>query len=230
MCFVHYRLYPCDPTLMLVVCLPLKTFLLPSQFESGALLIPPLVITSSLPRASLTLALFFIVLIPLVFVRLHLLSLTLLPVIAFNPCNIYIFTLVLILNLPLKSYSFPPQFESGNLPIWTLDVPSHFFSFAGPILTPSFMVLISFVLCLFTSYPTSLSVITFKTLVISMSLPPYLSRTYPLKPPLFHPCLRIMPHLFIIDCSPFLTPCKFWSKVIFLVGCLFIITLTLVIP
>jgi hypothetical protein len=145
MCFVHYRLYPCDPTLMLVVCLPLKTFLLPSQFESGALLIPPLVITSSLPRASLTLALFFIVLIPLVFVRLHLLSLTLLPVIAFNPCNIYIFTLVLILNLPLKSYSFPPQFESGNLPIWTLDVPSPF-PFAGLVLTPSFVVFIFLVL------------------------------------------------------------------------------------
>jgi hypothetical protein len=126
MCFVRYHLYPCDPTLMLVVCLPLKTSLLPSQFESGALLIPPLVITSSLPRASLTLALFFIVLIPFVFVHLHLLSLTPLLVIAFNPCNIYIFTLVLILNLPFKSYSFPPQFESGSLPIWTLDVPSPF--------------------------------------------------------------------------------------------------------
>jgi hypothetical protein len=69
MCFVRYRLYPCDPTLMLVVCLPLKTSLLPSQFESGVLLIPPLVVTSSLPRASLTLALFFIVLIPLVLVH-----------------------------------------------------------------------------------------------------------------------------------------------------------------
>jgi hypothetical protein len=93
-----------------------------------------------------------------------------------------------------------------------------FISFAGPISTPSFMVLISFVLCLFTSYPTFLSVIAFKTLMISMSLPSYLSRTYPFKPPLFHPCLRIMPHLFIIDCSPFLTPCKFWSKINFWLG------------
>jgi hypothetical protein len=92
------------------------------------------------------------------------------------------------------------------------------FSFVGPILTPSFMVLISFVLCLFTSYPTFLSVIAFKTLVISMSLPSYLSRTCLLKPPLFHPCLRIMPPLFIIDCSPFLTPCKFWSKINFWLG------------
>jgi hypothetical protein len=117
MCFVSYHIYPCDPTLMLIICLSLKTSLLPSQFETGVLLIPPLVITSSLSRASLTLALFFIVLIPLVLVHLHLLSLTPLPVIAFNPCNIYIFTLVLILNLPFKSYSFPPQFESGNLPI-----------------------------------------------------------------------------------------------------------------
>jgi hypothetical protein len=102
---------------MLVICLPLKTSLLPSQFESAVLLIPPLVITSFLSRASLTLALFFIVLIPFVLVHLNLLSLTPLPIIAFNPCNIYIFTLVLILNLPFKSYSFPPQFESGNLPI-----------------------------------------------------------------------------------------------------------------
>jgi hypothetical protein len=73
MCFVRYCLYPCDPSLMLVV---LKTSLLPSQFESGVLLIPPLVVTSSLPRASLTLAPSFIVLIPLVLVYLHLFSLT----------------------------------------------------------------------------------------------------------------------------------------------------------
>jgi hypothetical protein len=77
MCFVRYHLYPCDPTLMLVVCLPLKTSLLPSQFESGALLIPPLVVTSSLPCASLTLALFFVVLIPLALPCLHLFSHTL---------------------------------------------------------------------------------------------------------------------------------------------------------
>jgi hypothetical protein len=127
-------------------------------------------------------------------------------------------TLIFILALK-KISSLSPQFESGSLPIWPLDVPSHFiYLFAGPILTPSFMVLKSFVLCLFTSYPTSLSVITFKTLVISMSLPSYLSRTYPLKPPLFHLCLRIMPHLFIIDCFPFLTPCKFWSKINFWLG------------
>jgi hypothetical protein len=69
----------------------------------------------------------------------------------------------------LKVPSLSPQFESGNLPIWPLDAPSPF-PFVGHVLTPFFMVLISLVLCLFTS-PTSLSVITFKTLVISMSLP-----------------------------------------------------------
>jgi hypothetical protein len=59
----------------------------------------------------------------------------------------------LCLDTHLYSYSLkkipslPPQFESGNLPIWPLDVPSPF-PFAGPILIPSFMVLISFVLCL----------------------------------------------------------------------------------
>jgi hypothetical protein len=74
----------------------------------------------------------------------------------------------------LKISSLPPPLESGCLPIWPLDVPSPF-PFAGPILSPSFMVLISFVLCLSTSSPTSLSVITFKTLVISMSLPSCLS-------------------------------------------------------
>ena len=69
----------------------------------------------------------------------------------------------------LKISSLPPQLESGCLPIWPLDVPSPF-PFIGPILTPSFTVLISFVLCLFTSSPASLSVITFRTLVISMPL------------------------------------------------------------
>ena len=44
----------------------------------------------------------------------------------------------------LKISSLPPQFESGNLPMWPLDVSSPF-PFAGPVLTPSFMVLISFV-------------------------------------------------------------------------------------
>jgi hypothetical protein len=65
----------------------------------------------------------------------------------------------------LEISSLPPQLGSDCSPIWPLDVPSPF-PFAGPILTPFFMVLISFVLCLITSSPTSLSVITFKTLVI----------------------------------------------------------------
>jgi hypothetical protein len=61
----------------------------------------------------------------------------------------------------LKIPSLPPQFESSSLPIWSWDVPSPF-PFVGPVLTPSFMVLISFILCIFTSSPTSLSVITSK--------------------------------------------------------------------
>jgi hypothetical protein len=94
----------------------------------------------------------------------------------------------------LKIPSLPPQLESDNLLIWPLDISSSF-PLAGLVLTSSCMALISFVLCLFTSSPTSLFVITFSTLVISMSLPSCLSRTYPLKPPIFHPCSRIMPHL-----------------------------------
>jgi hypothetical protein len=77
---------------------------------------------------------------------------------------------IYLYSCSLKISSPPPQFESGNLPIRPLDVPSPF-PFAGPVLTLSFMVLISFVLCLFISSPTSFSVITFKTLVISMPLP-----------------------------------------------------------
>jgi hypothetical protein len=54
------------------------------------------------------------------------------------------------LNTHLYSYSLkipslPPQFETGNLPIWPLDIPSDF-PFAGPVLTPSFTILLSFVL------------------------------------------------------------------------------------
>jgi hypothetical protein len=45
----------------------------------------------------------------------------------------------------LKIPSLPPQFESDNLPIWPLDVPSPF-PLAGPILTPYLVVLIFLVL------------------------------------------------------------------------------------
>jgi hypothetical protein len=45
----------------------------------------------------------------------------------------------------LKISSLPPQFESGNLPIWPLDKSSSF-SLVGLVLTPSFVVLIFLVL------------------------------------------------------------------------------------
>jgi hypothetical protein len=45
----------------------------------------------------------------------------------------------------LKISSLPPQSESGNLPIWPLDVPSPF-PFTGHVFTPSLMVFIFFVL------------------------------------------------------------------------------------
>jgi hypothetical protein len=45
----------------------------------------------------------------------------------------------------LKIPSLPPQFESGSLPIWPLDVPSPF-PFVGLVLTPSFVVFIFLVL------------------------------------------------------------------------------------
>ena len=44
-----------------------------------------------------------------------------------------------------KISSLPPQFKSGSLPIWPLDVPSPF-PFVGLVLTPSFVVLIFLVL------------------------------------------------------------------------------------
>jgi hypothetical protein len=57
-----------------VVCVPLKTSLLPSQFEGVVLLTLCLVITSSLPRANLALLPFFVVLIPFVLLYLYLFS------------------------------------------------------------------------------------------------------------------------------------------------------------
>jgi hypothetical protein len=78
---------------------------------------------------------------------------------------------LILIFIPTKKISSPPpQLESGNLPIWPLDVPSPF-PFEGSVLTPLFIVLISFVLFLFISSHTSSSIITFKTLVISMPLP-----------------------------------------------------------
>jgi hypothetical protein len=52
-----------------------------------------------------------------------------------------------IYSYSLKISSLPPQFESGKLPVWPLDVPSPF-PFAGHVPTPSFMALISYVLML----------------------------------------------------------------------------------
>jgi hypothetical protein len=118
------------------------------------------------------------------------------PLIYFPPCRLTSFVLIpslvvficydnplvihrslldtYLYSCSLKISSLPPQLESGNLPIWPLDVPCPF-PLTGPVSTPSFMVPISFVLCLFTSSSTSLSVITFKTLLISMPLPSCLS-------------------------------------------------------
>jgi hypothetical protein len=129
----------------------------------------------------------------------------------------------------LKISSLPPQLESGCLPIWPLDVPSPF-PFTGPILTPSFTILISFVLCLFTSFHTPLSIITFKTLVIFMPLSSCLIWTYLLKHPLLHPSLRNngSPTSPVVA-YPSLTPYKSCLNTSFVV-CLSIITLTLVIP
>jgi hypothetical protein len=64
MCFICYRLYPCDPTLMLSYVCHLK---------------PPFspLITSSLPRVNLALTPFFVVLIPLDLLYLYLFSYTL---------------------------------------------------------------------------------------------------------------------------------------------------------
>jgi hypothetical protein len=50
-----------------------------------------------------------------------------------------------VYSYSLKIPSLPPQFESDNLPIWPLDVPSPF-PLAGPVLTPYLVVLIFLVL------------------------------------------------------------------------------------
>jgi hypothetical protein len=60
--------------LVITLCLLSKIFSLLSQFESGVLLISPLAISSSSPRVSLDVTPFFIVLIPLALMCLHLFS------------------------------------------------------------------------------------------------------------------------------------------------------------
>jgi hypothetical protein len=136
-----------------------------------------------------------------------------------SPCHPSILPWYSSLFWLFKISSLPPQLESGCLPIWPLGVPSPF-PFVGHVLTPSFMVLISFVLCLFTSSPTSLSVITFKTLVISMPLSSCLIWTYPLKPPLLHPGLRIMSHLLYHWLLTFLDALQVLSK--YILCCVFV--------
>jgi hypothetical protein len=63
--------------LVITLCLLSKISNLPSQFESGVLLIPPLFVTSSLPFASLVVIPFLVVLVLLALQCLHLLSHTL---------------------------------------------------------------------------------------------------------------------------------------------------------
>jgi hypothetical protein len=58
--------------LVITLCLLFKISNLPSQFGSGVLLTSPLEISSSLPRVSLDVTPFFVVLIPLALLCLHL--------------------------------------------------------------------------------------------------------------------------------------------------------------
>jgi hypothetical protein len=63
--------------LMITLCLLSKISNLPSHFESGVLLIPPLFVTSFFPCASLVVTPFLVVLVPLALQFLHLFSHTL---------------------------------------------------------------------------------------------------------------------------------------------------------
>jgi hypothetical protein len=76
---------------MLILGLLFKISYFLSQFESGVLLISTLATSSFLPCASLVLTPFFVVLVPLVHLCLHIFSYTLV-LIAFETCDIYVFT------------------------------------------------------------------------------------------------------------------------------------------
>jgi hypothetical protein len=80
-----------DLALMLILGLLFGISSFISQFESGVLRISPLAISSSLPRASLDLTPFLVVLVTLAFYA-FIFSLTHLSIIAFDPCGIYVFT------------------------------------------------------------------------------------------------------------------------------------------
>jgi hypothetical protein len=76
---------------MLILGLLFEISSLLSQFESSVLLISPLAISSSLARASHILTPFFVVLVPLALLCLHLFSYTLVRY-RLDPCVIYVFT------------------------------------------------------------------------------------------------------------------------------------------
>ena len=121
------------------------------------------------------------------------------------------------LNTHLYSYSLkipslPHQFESDNLPIWPLDVPSPF-PLAGPVLTPYLVVRISLVLMPIYLLSYILARYHLQTLVISIPLLSCLHWTYPLKSPHFHPCSGIMPHLFHRWLLPFFDTLQVLSKI-----------------
>jgi hypothetical protein len=134
---------------------------------------------------------------------------------------------IYLYSCSLKIPSLPPRFESDNLPIWPLDISSSF-PFAGPVLTPSFMVLISYVLCLFTSSHTSLFVNTFKNpcniythvFTLTLNLPfeasPFASLSgdnassisSPIAPPSLTPCKSYLKYiLYCVFVRYHLNPC-----------------------
>jgi hypothetical protein len=93
------------------------------------------------------------------------------------------------------SLKFPLfHLKSSNLPIWPLDEPSPFFICRSCL---NSILYGTYILCSYAHLPPLLHscMLSPLSLVISIHLHSCLLWTYPLKPPLFNPCLRIMPHL-----------------------------------
>jgi hypothetical protein len=130
-----------DHTLVTTLGLLSKISNLLSQFESGVLLILPLAISPSLPHVSLDKAPSFIVLIPLLFYA-FIFSLMLLFVIAFDPCDIYVFYLNPYIELMFLKAS--PFFQPSLKAMSCLSLPWFLFT---PCRLIGFVLISSFVAC-----------------------------------------------------------------------------------
>jgi hypothetical protein len=170
-----------DHTPVITLCLLSKISNLQSQFESGVLLFSPLAISSSLPRVSLDATPFFVVLIPLALMCLHLFPYALAYYRLWPLRYLCLLPKFLHWTYPLKA---SPLFQPSLRAVSYLSLPWFLFT---PCRLTSFVLIPSFAVFLFAITITLSSIDLALTLIF---IPDLLKKS-----PLFHLNLRVAIYL-----------------------------------